>query len=704
MPEPCPPRPVSAANPPSPFLRLLRLLAVGMLLATCVTACADRRFRPHKPPSSPLTAGQTLPRVDPGYTQWLERQSLLGGTDALTDEVSGTRRLWRHGAAPLPLSVLLAAAPTWLYVNPHDADTPSLARTLSRSDVTALLRRAGFDGLFLAPTGETDAIWRNTNSSDTLLQHDEDAVVSLHPTPTLGTEDDMAALLHSLEREGIPVGGDIPPAATGLGPDFMLQARGLKRYHGLYATIALPRSCWRRLPSASGEWDVHPLPDTTLHALQREGLLPQSLERDRMEGLRPGGWAVTGEVRGVDGETRRLAYRYSGIPTRPILLWQDPSGRARRVWSAAIIRHTGLQGQTLAGLRLEPLWGLDVRSGASGSATLSPGPEALAALAGEIHRYGGWAVQDDRLPPPLARRALAANVDFIRDSDTAAAAALALLTGDVTALAGTLQAALAANVDQQRVARGIRQDASLDFRPLRDLPKVHSLLRPLRDRLGMDATLSLTATTAGLAAQAWGWDVALACAPAQRKRLEETCLLLLSWRVGLPGLTFLSPQDLTGLLLPVRPSSAHSPLRLPLADAGFATGGRTRQPLAFGTLSDQATHEDSFLEQMARLLHARRKAHLAEGRLLRIITGPPGCLAALTALPDGGYWLLAANFSATPQRLNCPLPPNALAHAHDVTDGRPFPALGRSINVNLSARQARHVRIGGSNFSGGPPS
>lgn len=56
---------------------------------------------------------------------------------------------------------------------------------------------------------------------------------------------------------------------------------------------------------------------------------------------------------------RRWVYRYSGNALRPVLLWQDPSGQARRIFSAAVIQHTGLQQQTLAGIRLEPLMGLD---------------------------------------------------------------------------------------------------------------------------------------------------------------------------------------------------------------------------------------------------------------------------------------------------------------------------------------------------------
>ena len=56
--------------------------------------------------------------------------------------------------------------------------------------------------------------------------------------------------------------------------------------------------------------------------------------------------------------------------------------------------------------------GLDAQvEGQSGGRTdlsaLVPGLEALESLAGEVHRYGGWAVQDDVLPPSLTKAVLA---------------------------------------------------------------------------------------------------------------------------------------------------------------------------------------------------------------------------------------------------------------------------------------------------------
>ncbi len=50
--------------------------------------------------------------------------------------------------------------------------------------------------------------------------------------------------------------------------------------------------------------------------------------------------------------------------------------KRRNVFSAAIIQQTGLRGQTLTGIRMEPLFGLE----AGEEASLEPGLEALESL------------------------------------------------------------------------------------------------------------------------------------------------------------------------------------------------------------------------------------------------------------------------------------------------------------------------------------
>lgn len=685
-------------------LAALLPLVAALVASLALTACAKLNTAPNAQRREQPGAGASLlPRADPGYLQWLERQSMLGSTQELTGQVSGTDLIWRNSASARRVPLLLTAAPNWFDVNPHSlgAGQPAL-RALAQSRVVEFWTQAGFGGLFLAPLGEKGDIWSSHAASvlPDAASETGDNVTALRVDPSLGVGDDFARLSSELDQVQMQMGGELPPAATGLGPDFILQARRASRFDGLYAMMSLPQKDWDILPAAADEWDCLPLRQAAVAELRKRGIIPELLRRDSLDWATPGGWAATGEVRGADGQVRRWVYRYSVNALRPVLLWQDPSGQARRVFSAAVIQHTGLQRQTLAGIRLEALMGLDAQDdsqtgGRTDPSALVPGLEALEALTGEVHRYGGWAVQDDVLPPSLTKAVLAAAVDFTRDSITPAAAAYALLSGDAAPLGALLKASLTAGVDHSRLARGLRDRQYVDWRPLLDLPEGQALVRhaQLLAKGAPDAS-GLPATQAELAARALGLDVAGAARPEHARAMESACMLLLGWRIGLPGLTFLSPQDLTGALgLPQSSKNAAGAGSVPLWGGTAHPGGQAPAPLAFGPLDAQWSHETSFVRQIARLLQARRAAALAGGRLVEVTNGPKGCITTLSSLPGGGYWLLAANFSDQKHRFACPLPAGAQGPAHDVLSGQSLPT-GRTLEIDLDARQARHILLG----------
>ena len=689
-------------------------------LACCLAACTSQKHaaRPASGATAAQAASNGLPRADPGYLQWLERQSMLGAAPELTAQVSGTERIWRNSSTARRLPVLLGAAPNWFALNPYAVSTGRpVFRALAGGAGAGFpdaLPQAGLNGLFASPTGERGDIWNKHNQPSPGGEN----VASLRFDPALGSDADFEKLAQRLEPLQIQLGGELPPAATGLGPDFILQARRAARFDGIYAMIAVPRKDWDLLPRLPDEWECLPLRPEAVAQLARRGLLPDALVRDSLPWATPGGWAATGEVRGADGQIRRWVYRYSGDALRPVLLWQDPSGQARRIFSAAIIRHTGLQQQTLTGLRLEALMGLDVPAGAAEDAAaaqaarfarLTPGLDALDEAAREVHRYGGWAMQDDVLPPSLTPVVLAGAVDFSRDSITPAAAAYALLSGDAAPLAALLRASQASGVDQSRLARGLHDWRAVDWRPLLDLPQGRELIRKAQRLAGAPPeAMRLWTTPASLAARALGLKPAEASASAadgKNAALREACLLLLGWRVGLPGLSFVSPQDLSGALDLPR-STADLPASLGLTPlwgdnpGNVGQSGTPAAPSAFGALEQQWADRQSFLHSMARLLRARRDAGLAEGKLLAVFSGPPGCVAVLSALPSGGCWLLAANFSAEKRIFPLTLPSGIAARAaRDIGGGQDLSSAltrnGHGLELELDGRHSRHVLLDG---------
>ena len=126
---------------------LWRLLAVVLALLLC--ACSQEVMGPHgrKPmllsgTERPDRAPGSLLRADPGYIQWLERQSMLGNADDLAAEVSGSERLWGNSGSNDRLPLLLDAAPCWLEVNPHTLRGKATAmQSLARSGTLEAFRR-----------------------------------------------------------------------------------------------------------------------------------------------------------------------------------------------------------------------------------------------------------------------------------------------------------------------------------------------------------------------------------------------------------------------------------------------------------------------------------------------------------------------------------------------------------------------------------
>lgn len=469
------------------FPLLIILLATGLALGGC-----------HKRGGQPAPAALAgLPRPNPSYLSWLEQQSMLFHAPSLAAEVSGTSRAFGRRAEPPRAQTLLRAAPSWLWLNPLEIDgSQSMARQISARNLISRLQSLGLAGIFLAPLAESGAIWAPNDETQSGW-----GGVSLGFSARAGTEEEIAAIYEFAETNDVQTGGELPPAATGIGPDFMLQARGAPRHSGLYAMLAVPQNDWVLLPKATDEWKGAPLPENTLAALARNGLLPETFARDK-KGLQ-GGWAATGEIMGADGKMRRWLYRYAQNPGRPVLLWQDPSQAAKNILSAAIIQQTGLLGQTLTGMRLAPLFGLE----AGGQDSLEPGLEAVGVLAREIHRYGGWAMQNDPVPLSVAALLLEGPLDFCVETETENAARRALQTGDASSLYDVFRKLRSLPVE--RLARGASQEGHEPVNP-------EQIFRDLRKN-------SPNVVEADFV---------------------NACLLALAFRMGLPGLAMFSPDEL----------------------------------------------------------------------------------------------------------------------------------------------------------------
>ena len=170
-------------------LMLLPLLMAALLL----TACTAGRT-PGRGAGAAVRPEARLPRADPGYVQWLERQSMLGAAPLLAGQVSGTERIWSNSAQSKNRSLLLTAAPNWLEIDPHTAGASGSVLAALGGGLSALLPQLGIGGLYVAPTGEKGDIWQEAPRVGT-----PDNVTALHFDKAAGTDEDFARLQERLE-------------------------------------------------------------------------------------------------------------------------------------------------------------------------------------------------------------------------------------------------------------------------------------------------------------------------------------------------------------------------------------------------------------------------------------------------------------------------------------------------------------------------
>ncbi|MDR2695282.1 MAG: hypothetical protein LBC79_02755 [Deltaproteobacteria bacterium] len=700
-------------------LRLPGLPLAVLLLVLILAACGGKKAAP-VPAKEPSAAGRTakpearkmpkgdeaaIPRADPGYLQWLEKQSMLAEAGELARIVSGSELPWRAAVAGGQLDILLDAADTWLFVHPAGLLTEGARpafRELAEGSVLDTLKQAGIRGIFIAPAHESGAVWREKKPPGRAETQDDP--VSLRFSEHAGNDKDFKQLAGQAEKRRLQLGGDILSPATGAGPDFALAVRTLREYPGAYMMVEIPRAHWTALPPAPkpNSLEGAPLSQEQLALLSAERLLPPAMARDSLTWTARGGWAATAEIRCTDGQLRRWVFRFHEQPARPLLSWEDPSGAAQRILSGSIIQQVGVLRQTLAGIHIDPLFGLDASYNPA-QRSLEPAPSALHSLVREIRRYGGWSIQRDPVPVGLNAQLLDAGTDFIQDNITSPAAEYALLTGDAAPLRAMLTQSL--HFDQRRFARGMPGPEGIRFQALEASPfppdalqKLHRLLEG-QTECPLDGN-TLYATGPSLAA------LAMRAQQAERAKADTSPLgphlLLTAFRAALPGLFRLSGADLTGALnIAGTTSPAHAVL------GGWSLGaaatrpttrkGSERATTVYPPADRQLRQPDSYLSRLGRLNAIRAEYKVAQGTLLGPLpAAAPSVLPVLTRLPDGRHLLAVANFSPKGCNSDISLPASlGAAGIQDLPEANTIARSGGRLSLELGPWACRILLIGG---------
>lgn len=390
-------------------------------------------------------------RVSPVYERWLYRQSMLGQAQDMNDGLAGSRLLWRRTAAAQDRDLLRQAAPTWLVTDVSRIPAQGL-KTLTGS--VPALAAEGVRGILLIRACESDAAWLPESADPGA--HDTYRQAGLNLSARSGGEEALKSLVSAMQANGLQSGMPIAPAATGLGPDFMLQARGSMSHRGMYLMLEVPETLWSALPPVERPWECRILSSGARARLVADRVIPETLRQEEapLAQTQPTAWAVTGPVLGVDGRTRRWVYRVLGSPWQPILCWQDTRQAARATLTGSVVRVTGHRRQALACVSMAGLAGLDPAAGPAADPATDPStpmPLALTDISQQIRRCGGWSLVTDGHSLDLMRRSPAA-ADFYLATGFTEHLANAMVSGDVAPLAAFLRGLVRDGVDVRSLA------------------------------------------------------------------------------------------------------------------------------------------------------------------------------------------------------------------------------------------------------------
>lgn len=642
-----------------------------MLVSLLLYGCGGSKPSWHKEREAGIATNKdetetatSIPRADPGFIQQLEKRSMLSLAASMAKIVSGSYIGWSSTASPTP-DGLKDYADAWLFINPNMMLVESRSNafaSLSNTRFWGIVREAGLKGIYVAPTGGSGAMWH----SDGTTGGNGDDVAQYKFADHIGTDDSYRRFItRAIDNKSL-AGGDMTPAATGLGPDFFLATRNVREYPGIYCLIEVPEELWHELPAATSKWVGTPIAPGVVNILSSKGLLPPAMLGDATS---TAGWAATTAITGIDGQARRWVYRYHINPTFAVLNWEDPSRAANRIFSGSVVRQVGMQGQSLIGLKLDAFHGLEAGTGTALERDLGPSLSAGQSMSREIKRYGGWSWQrDNGLSLNNMRQLLASEVDFVTDRALSPAAEHALLTGDASLLRYQADKLIASGIDTGRLVHSTAIHEGLDY----TLPTLaldaqtgneearllfQSTQQQLMTKLGPATRFNtLYTTNAGLAAAALGLsentitdkDIPI---------ITKGHMALVFFKAMQPGLFMISGQDMVGAMpLPASMVSetqfiSRGAYGLTDVSGMFASGGQsiTKTRCLYLPADQQIYAKNSFVSQLGSLMRQRAKFGLAKGTLMaRPSTSHTGSIALLSKLASNKGLLTIVNFSAKP--------------------------------------------------------
>lgn len=694
-------------------------------------------------------ATDARPKADRAYVNWLEEHSMLFQAQEQAALISGRGVQWLHAyGEPQPREAVQRAS-VWLLDYPGSVITKpgkSVIGTWGDPELWQALERIGIDLLHTGPVKQAGGVRerRFTPSIDGWFDP-----ISLELDPELGTDREYQQMVKTADEHGGSIAGDLVPLHTGLGADFWLAARAYKDYPGMYTMVQIDRDDWHLLPEVEGLWATALIPKQQAEKLHRQGYLPGLINsNDASPTARDwSGWSATGEIPGIDGKTRRWAFLHYFKKEQPTLNWLDPSFAAQRAISGDVVKTMHSLGACVMRLDAVPFLGIEPQPDESLTQHFKhplsvQGTNSIAFL---IRKLGGHSFHELNVPLRELKAFTEHGPDLSYDFFTRAQCLHALLIEDATMLRQAYQFLLDAEVQPISLVHDLQNHDEITYQLVEldargdELFEIggkevsgrqlrQQMLREMREKAAGDRAPhnrlyrpekdGLATTFAGFIAAALEIRDPYRASDEELEAIRKAHLLLAAANAMQPGVFSLSSWDLVGAL-PISERSVAERMQdgdyrwinrggVDLMgwspDATESQFGVERARSLYGPLRRQLDDPQSFVEQLAGMLKARKKYRLAEGELLAAPQpeSRAACILVMRTPGEARAVMTAMNFSrqAIEEQVDlsdvAELAPDRLAGTlHDIVTGEQLGALSSTgkLKIRLPALTAKTIAL-----------
>ena len=626
------------------------------------------------------------------YIRWLIDQSVLHNVQQLSEQQENRGAQWQRPYANAQPRAASELASVWLAAYPPaviPAEGASVLKTLGDEKFWQALAHVGIKAVHTGPMKRSGGISDRTLTPTIDGNFDR---ISLEVDPQYGTTDEYMAMCRMAQKNGAIVIGDIIPGHTGKGADFRLAERAVGDYPGIYHMVPIDPADWALLPPVPQGRDSVNLAPATVDLLHQKGYIVGRLSRVIFyePGVKETNWSATDVVTGGDGVDRRWVYLHYFKEGQPQLNWLDVTCAAPRFVLGDALHSLHVLGERM--LRLDANGFLGVEVTADGPAWSEGHPLSVTAnqlIAGYVRKLGAFTFQELNLTVDDIAAMSHGGADLAYDFITRPAYHHALVTGDTEFLRLTLAIMAEHEIDPAGLVHALQNHDELTLelvhfwtlhqadrftlggRELTGAQLREEIRALMYTRLtGENApynrkfvTNGVASTTASVIAAALGIRDLTTLTPQAVAQIRRCHLLLTMYNAFQPGVFALSGWDLVGAL-PL-PGDAVADL---IADgdtrwinrggydlmdenpaADMSVDGLPKAPMLYGSIPDQLTRPDSFLNQLRHLLDVRARYRLYAARQVGIAaTTAPGLLVMVHELPQAmGYQVTALNFGAT---------------------------------------------------------